>query len=138
MNGFERCFIMLCNNTTEQECIGRKLFGDRQWRLEYLREIQPGDIGFLLNITKNELIGRFKAQSKAELDIEPDAWQGQFRAQVRVEIVVQLRRVSDAASVLAEAGVALVDLPSGALVPFLPVQSRAIAEKLLMSFERAE
>lgn len=137
MNDFEKCFIMLCTNTTERECLGRNLFGDRQSRLEYLTEIRPGDIGFLLNTTRNELIGPFKAQSKAELDIEEDAWCGEFRAQVHVELIGELKRVDEAATILAEAGINLVNLPSGKLVPLLPVQSRAIAEKLLASLKQA-
>ena len=60
---FERCFIMLCNDDTEGDCLGRNLFGDRAKRLEYLDEIKTGDIGFLLNINKDELIGIFRACS---------------------------------------------------------------------------
>lgn len=40
---FERCFIMLCNWQTEQECLDRNLFGDKAKRLEDLDEIKPGD-----------------------------------------------------------------------------------------------
>ena len=47
---------MLCNWQTEQECINRNLFGDKAKRLEDLNEIKPGDIGFLLNIDRDELI----------------------------------------------------------------------------------
>ncbi len=133
-----KCFIMLCTNTTERECLGRNLFGDRESRLEYLIDIRPGDIGFLLNTTKNELIGDFKALSEAELDIEEDAWNGEFRAQVRVEPIGELKRVREAAVVLANAGIKLVDLPSGKLVPMLPVQNRDVAKKLLASFEKRQ
>ena len=57
---FERCFIMLCNDDTEGDCLGRNLFGDKAKRLEYLDEIKPGDIGFLLNVNQDELIGIYK------------------------------------------------------------------------------
>ncbi|MHC4539129.1 MAG: hypothetical protein ACYS74_05030 [Planctomycetota bacterium] len=129
---------MLCNNRTENECLGRNLFGDREWRLEYLADIRPGDIGFLLNTTSNELIGVFKAQSEAELDIEKDAWQGEFQAQVQVEPVEEVKRVKEAATILANAGVSLIDLRSGVLVPMLPVQSRDVGSKLLAYFLRQE
>lgn len=133
-----KCFIMLCNNRTEQECIGRSLFGDRRHRLDYIKEIRPGDIGFLLNTRTNELVGAFKARSEAQLDIEQDAWQGEFRAQVRVEPIGELKRVREAATVLAKAGIDLINMPSGALVPLLPVQNRDVAKKLLESFEKRE
>lgn len=127
---FERCFIMLCNKRTEKECIGRSLFGDRKFRLDYMKEIRSGDLGFLLNTTTNELIGAFKALSDAQLNIEEDAWGGEFRAQVRVEPIGELKRINEAATILAKAGISLIDLPSGALVPLNPVQSASVGKKL--------
>lgn len=135
---FEKCFIMLCNKRTENECLGRNLFGDRKWRLEYLGDIRPDDVGFLLNTSSNELIGVFRAQSQAELDIEKDAWQGEFQAQIQVEPLGELKRAKEAATILANAGVSLIDLRSGALVPMLPVQSRAVANKLLACFQETD
>ena len=73
--------------------------------------------------------------SKAKLDIEKDAWGGEFQTQVRVEPVGELGRVAEAAIVLANAGVALVALPSGKLVPSTTVHNRAIADALLASFD---
>jgi len=90
---YERCFIMLCNDETEGECLQRNLFGDKAKRYEYFDEIKPGDIGFLLNIYKDELIGIFRACSEVLLNIEPDAWNGRFAAQVRVELIGKLQRV---------------------------------------------
>ena len=134
MSEFEKCFIMLCTNSTENECLGRGLFGDRKLRLEHLKDIHVGDIGFLLNTTRNKLIGSFKALSDAQLDIEEDAWGGEFSAQVRVEPIGELKRINEAATILANAGVALVDLPSGKLVPMLPVQNADVAQKILELF----
>ena len=71
---------MLANTLTEQECIDRNLFGDKAKRLDCLDEIKPGDIGFLLNIDRDELIGVFRACSKAQLHIAPKAWKGKFPA----------------------------------------------------------
>ena len=34
----ERCFIVLCDDQTEEECIRRNLFGDMARRLENLDE----------------------------------------------------------------------------------------------------
>lgn len=134
MSESERCFIMLCTSSTERECLGRNLFGDREQRLQYLEAIRPGDIGILLNVSKNVLIGLFKSQSEAQLDIQDDAWNGEFRAQVQVQRVGELKRIGEAASVLAEAGIQLIDLPSGSLVPLLPVQEGDCVKKLLKKF----
>lgn len=133
-DSFDRCFIMLCNKHTEQECIVRGLFGDRKYRFDYLKEISPGDLGFLLNTTTNELIGPFKSITEAQIDIEEDAWIGEFRAQLRVEPIGEIKRMKEAAPLLAKAGIDLIDLPSGALVPVLPVQGKDIAKCLFEKF----
>ncbi len=134
MEAFERCFMMLCDDRTEEECIRRHLFGDMARRFEYLDEIRPGDMGLLLNVSRDELIGVFRACSRAEMNIEPDAWKGRFAAQVRVEPVGELRRVGDAAYILTKAGVGMGQLASGAPAPQYPVHGRDVGEKLLAHF----
>jgi len=125
---------MLCTNRTEKECIGRNLFGDRKLRLDYLSEVEIGDIGFLLNVANNILIGVFEARSGVQLGIEPDAWEGEFPAQIRVKPKGKLIRVSEATSVLATAGVKLIDLKFGMLAPVFPVQREDVTKQLLRSF----
>jgi hypothetical protein len=134
MDQFERCFIMLCDDRTEAECLRRNLFGDMAKRLDYLDEIEPGDIGLLLNVNRDELIGIFRACSKAQLHIEPDAWDGRFAAQVRVELISKLQRKKDAAFVLNKAGVGMSQLKSGAPAPQYPVHGREVGEKILAYF----
>jgi hypothetical protein len=135
---FEKCFIMLCNWETEQECIDRNLFGDKAKRLECLADIRPGDIGFLLNIDRDELIGVFRARSEAQLHIDPKAWKGKFAAQVHVELIGELKRLSDAAYILGKAGVGLRQLASGLPGPQEPVQGKEVGEKLLVNFYSSE
>ena len=78
---FERGFIMLCTDATEEECLKRNLFGDQAKRLENLDEIEQGDIGLLLNFNKEELIdiqnritkvltGTFKENGYAIFDLK--------------------------------------------------------------------
>ena len=130
----ERAFIMLCDDSTEEECLSRNLFGDMARRLENLDEIELGDIGFLLNINRDELIGIFRASSEPQLHIEPDAWNGGFAAQVRVELIGELQRIKDAAYILEKAGLETRQSVSGALVPEYPVHGREVGEKLLAHF----
>ncbi len=138
MAGSERCFIMLCDDRTEEECLRRRLFGDMARRFEYLDEIQPGDMGLLLNVNRDVLIGVFRACSGAAMNMEPEAWNGRFAAQVRVEPVGEIRRVSDAAYILTKAGVGMGQLASGAPAPQYPVHGRDVAEKLLPLFGEPE
>jgi len=134
---FERCFIMLCNDLTEGECLERNLFGDMARRLEYLDEIKPGDIGFLLNVNKDELIGIFRACSEAQLNIEPDAWDGKFAVQVRVELISELQRIKEATYILSKAGVGMGQLASGVPAPQYPVHGREVGEKILANFNES-
>lgn len=132
---FERCFIMLCNDLTEGECLERNLFGDMARRFEYLDEIQPEDIGFLLNVNKDELIGIFRAFSEAQLHIEPDAWDGKFAAQVRVELIGEIQRIKEATYILSKAGVGMGQLASGAPAPQYPVHGQDVGERILSNFK---
>jgi hypothetical protein len=135
MDQFERCFIMLCNDQTEGDCLKRNLFGDKAKRLEYYDEVKPGDIGFLLNVNKDELIGIFRACSEAQLNIEPDAWDGKFAAQVRVELIGELQRIKEATYILGKAGVGMGQLASGAPAPQYPVHGQDVGEKILAHFK---
>ncbi len=135
MTDFEKCFIMLCNDNTEGECIERNLFGDLARRLQELDEIKIGDMGLLLNINRDELIGIFRACSEPQLHIEPDAWNGKFAAQVRVELIGELQRVKDAAYILKKAGIGTRLASSGTLVPQYPVHGHDVVEKILANFD---
>ncbi|MCW3135163.1 MAG: hypothetical protein N2V78_12660 [Methanophagales archaeon] len=106
---FEKCFIMLCTNATEDECLRRNLFGDLDWRLQYLRGIKTGDIGLLLNVSKDEVIGIFRARSEPQLNIVPDAWGGKFPVQVRVEPIGKIQRIRGAASIFEKIGIKMIE-----------------------------
>ena len=75
---------MLCDDGTEEECLRRNLFGDMARRFENLREIEPGDAGFLLNINRSYVIssvtgrGRGKtppAINELSVNLDLDQWQ---------------------------------------------------------------
>jgi hypothetical protein len=87
---------MICTNNTEKECLDRGLFGDREWRIQYLRAVRKGNIGFLLNVSSNELLGIFAAEGPAQLNINPDAWRGNFPAQIKVKPLGKLQRIAEA------------------------------------------
>jgi transitional endoplasmic reticulum ATPase len=92
---------MICTNQTEQECLDKGLFGDREWRLPYIRSVQKGDLGFLLNVSQDSLLGIFEAEGPARLNIDQAAWGGSFPAQVKVKQVGDLQRIKSATANLA-------------------------------------
>jgi len=95
------CFFMICTNQTEQECLDKGLFGDRELRLSYLKSVQKGDLGFLLNVSQDCLLGIFEAEGPARLNIDQAAWGGGFPAQIKVRQVGDLQRIKSASANLA-------------------------------------
>jgi hypothetical protein len=75
----------VCKNDTEAECFQRMLFGDSEKMRETVERVKEGDICFLYNLDTDVLFGPFKARDDGRMDIEREAWDGRFRAQVRVE-----------------------------------------------------
>jgi hypothetical protein len=96
MKNITPCFFMLCTDRTENECLEKGLFGDKQWHLPHLKSIKKGDIGFLLNVSKDQLLGIFAAEGEAKLNIDPNAWEGNFPAQVKVKLLGELQRIKKA------------------------------------------
>jgi SpoVK/Ycf46/Vps4 family AAA+-type ATPase len=92
------CFFMICTNETEKECLERGLFGDQEWLFPYLKVIKRGDIGFLINVSNDEIIGVFEADGPAMLNIVPEAWGGRFPAQIKVKLITKEHKRIDSAS----------------------------------------
>jgi AAA+ superfamily predicted ATPase len=130
----KQCFFMICKNETKQECLDRNLFGGLEWQLTPMKQIRKGDIGLLINLSNNELIGIFEARGNAQLNIEPEAWQGKFPAQVRVHLLGTIQGVSKAIEKLSNIGVGMTTIKSGAHVPKFPVHSQDILDKVLVLF----
>jgi hypothetical protein len=91
-------FFMICTNETEKECLERGLFGDQEWLFPYLKVIKKGDIGFLINVSNDEIIGVFEAVEPARLNIVPEAWGGRFPAQIKVKLITRVVQRIDRAS----------------------------------------
>jgi len=85
-------FIFLCDLSTEQECLDRKLFGTNpgeRHELHY-RKVAVGDSLFLYNFETGTLRGTFTATTACQMNIEPKAWKRTRRSfpwQVRVSDV---------------------------------------------------
>jgi hypothetical protein len=90
------CFFMICTNNTERECLERQLFGDKEKALSYISRIKKGHIGFLYNVTSDNLIGVFAAVGEPRLNIVPEAWRGKFPAQIRIQLIGELQRITGA------------------------------------------
>lgn len=126
---------MICTNATIKECLDLNLFGDKEQSLPYFREVKRGDIGFLLNISDDTLTGIFRAISSPQLDIMRDAWNGKFRAQIRVEPDGKIQQLNGASSLFQKIGIQLVQLPQWQRpVPRFKVHNSETTERILAHF----
>jgi DNA modification methylase len=80
-----RGFIFACTDRSETECLGRLLFGTEKGYGPIVIRIRQGDLLFLNNIETDVLHGVFRAVSNGSVDIEPKAFEGKYRYQVKVE-----------------------------------------------------
>ncbi len=77
-----RAFIFDCSTNTYREYVDRQLFGSfLGWPLQ----VRPGDLCFLYHHGVKELSGIWRAVSPGGHNLVPEAWNGRFPFQVRVE-----------------------------------------------------
>jgi transitional endoplasmic reticulum ATPase len=140
MKNIPPCFFAICTNNTENECLEKGLFGDKESRLLYLKSIKKGDFGFLINISKDQLLGIFAAESEAMLDIDPNAWSGRFRTQVKVKLIGNLQRIKEATQKLGQI-VELIEIKRDSYSYKLPSKNTygpEITKKVLSLFDITE
>ncbi|MBI2029624.1 hypothetical protein HYT02_04365 [Candidatus Gottesmanbacteria bacterium] len=77
-------YIFRCTNSTEDECFERMLFGEVPKSKEIVDKVKKGDTLFLYNVTSIRLYGVFRADSDGGYNINPEAWNGRFPAQVKI------------------------------------------------------
>lgn len=95
-----RGFIFACTNRTEAECFKRLLFGTGRVYAPIVTRIRKGDLLFLNNLDTNILYGVFKAVSDSNMSIQPDAWNGKYPYQVKVEVLGEKIALENARRIL--------------------------------------
>jgi hypothetical protein len=76
-------YIFMCNKNTYEECLEKKIFGNKFYKKKVERII-PKDILFLHNYVDNTIEGPFYAASNGQENIDKNAWRGRFPYQVRI------------------------------------------------------
>jgi len=100
-----RGFIFACGESTEAECLNRKLFGtDRTYGPVVIR-IRKGDLLFLNNLDTDVLHGVFRAATDGGFNIDPKAWKGRYTYQVRVESLGNKIALNNSTRILRRFGV---------------------------------
>lgn len=85
-------FIMTCSSVTVDYCLQNLVFGGREGTYPTFSRVNVGDIGFLINVTSDDLYGIFEATSKASLPNapwKPEAYGGRGAKEFPVQILVK-------------------------------------------------
>jgi DNA modification methylase len=98
-------FIFACTDSSQDECLKRMLFGTSKQYGALAIRVKKGDFLFLLNLDTDLLYGVFRATSDWKLNIEPDAWKGNYPYQVRVEPLREVVTIAKAKSLLKGMGI---------------------------------
>lgn len=97
--------VFACTDKSEDECFRRLLFGTNRPYAPAAMRVKEGDFLFLLNLDTDVLYGVFRAISDADMNIEPEAWAGQYPYQVKVQPVEEIIPVKDAKKLLKTLGI---------------------------------
>ena len=100
-----RGFLFASTQTTEAECFTRLLLAKEKAYGPVVIRIRKGDLLFLNNIDTNTLHGVFRATSDGGFNIQPEAWNGKYPYQVKVEPLGDVVHLADAKKILNEFGI---------------------------------
>jgi DNA modification methylase len=100
-----RGFLFACTKKTENECFEKLLFGADTVYAPIVIRVRKGDLLFLNNLDTDNLYGVFRAISDGDLNIRPDAWNGKYPYQVKVEILGEKISLEKARKILKKLGI---------------------------------
>ena len=79
--------VFICDPTTENECLSRRLLGLPKSQTSLLSKLGESSLLFLFNVRSRRMLGIFKPNGAAGMEIEPNAFGGGGRFPVQVRFV---------------------------------------------------
>jgi DNA modification methylase len=95
-----KSFIFACTNSSQSECFDRLLFGSNKVYGATALRVKKGDFLFLWNLDSDLLYGAFRAVTNSQLNIIPEAWDGNYPYQVKVEPLGKIYPLGEAKKLL--------------------------------------
>jgi len=92
--------IFACTNKSKEECFRRLLFGTNKVYAPAVMRVKKGHYLFLLDLDSDLLYGVFEATSDAEMNVQPEAWEGKYPYQVKVKPIGKITPVKNAKKLL--------------------------------------
>jgi SAM-dependent methyltransferase len=100
-----RSCIFACTNKSQEECLGRMLFGTSRVYGAAAMRVRKGDPLFLLNLDTDLLYGVFKATTDGKFKLELDAWKGNYPYQVKVDPIGDIIPLTNGKKLLQKLGI---------------------------------
>jgi len=82
-------WILLCNNSTQDEYLQKGLVGLKEQYLPRLHSLQEGDPVLLYNFESSQLVAFLFDTGRPAMDIMAEGWFKRYRAQVPVRLELQ-------------------------------------------------
>ena len=95
-----KSYVFACTNSSQEECFKRLLFGSNKVYGSAAMRVEEGDFLFLWNLDSDLLYGVFRAARDAQFNMIPEAWEGKYPYQVKVEPVGKIIPLKDAKRLL--------------------------------------
>src|SRR5208337_4216393 len=97
--------VLNCTDSSQEECFKRLLFATNKVYAPGFMKIRKGSLLFLLNLDSQKLYGVFRATTDASLGIEPEAWEGRYLYQTKVEPLHRLVCLKDGGKLIKRLGI---------------------------------
>jgi len=97
--------VLSCTDNSQEECFKHLLFATNKVYAPGFMRIRKGFLLFLLNLDSQKLYGVFRATTDASLGIEPEAWEGKYLYQTKVEPVHRLVCLKDGGKLIKRLGI---------------------------------
>ena len=100
-----KSYVFACTDSSQDECLKRLLFGSSKVYGAAAMRVKKGDFLFLWNLDSDLLYGVFRAATDAQFNLVPEAWEGNYPYQVKVEPIGKIIPLKDAKKLLNSTGV---------------------------------
>lgn len=98
-------FIFTCTDASQEDCFNRLLFGTSKIYGSVAMRVKKGSFLFLLNLDSDLLYGVFRAASDAGVNLDQEAWNGNYPYQVKIEPIWEITPLRNGKKLIKKLGI---------------------------------